>query len=133
VEWPQPKAGALRGKKLLVTGIMETIVREDLIQLITDCSGHVMSGMSKNLDILIVGRDAGPSKLEKAESLGLKQMGENEFMEFLIKTLADFTGEDETEAPAAKKPAAKRAAKKKTTDGDDVKEKTPAKKTKAKK
>lgn len=59
VEWPNAKPGCLRGMKFLTTGILETIAREDAVQLLTDCGGHVMSGMSKNLSYLIVGRDAG--------------------------------------------------------------------------
>lgn len=59
IEWPAAKPGCLKGMKFLTTGILETIEREDAVQLLRDCSGHVMSGMSKNLTYLIVGRDAG--------------------------------------------------------------------------
>lgn len=132
--WPEPKQGALRGTKLLVTGIMETIEREKLNQLLAECSGHIMSGISKNLDILIVGRDAGPAKLQKAEQFGLRQMQEQEFYEFLKDKLDNYNGDDDTAAATtttAKKSAAKRP--KKSADGDDAKTKSPAKKTKSKK
>lgn len=45
--------------KFLTTGVLETITREDAVELLRQCGGHVMSGMSKNLNYLIVGRDAG--------------------------------------------------------------------------
>ena len=94
VQWPLPKKGALKGKKLLSTGVLETIEREALNQLLVDCSAHVMSTMSKKLDVLIVGRDAGPKKLQTAEEWGVKQMGEQEFFEFLTKTLDEYSEED---------------------------------------
>ena len=70
VKWPEAKQGALQGMKLRATGVMETVEREDLNRLVDGSSGKVMSGMSKNLDYLIVGRDAGPTKLQKAEEWG---------------------------------------------------------------
>ena len=60
-EWPSAKEGVLKGKNLLMTGVFETITRVDLYNLITECSGHIMSGMAKSLNLLLVGRDAGPS------------------------------------------------------------------------
>ena len=39
-----------------------------------------MSGVSKKLDYLIVGEGAGPSKLKKAADLGVKTIGEEEFI-----------------------------------------------------
>lgn len=65
VDWPQAKEGALEGKKLFVTGELETIQRNDLKKLITDCGGTFMSTVSKQLTYLIVGRDCGPVKLQK--------------------------------------------------------------------
>ena len=121
VSWPEAKQGALKGMKLLSTGVLETVERETLNTLLADCSGHVMSTMSKKLDVLIVGRDAGPTKLQKAEEWGIKQMGEEEFHEFLKEKLEKFDGQDEAEDEAPKKPAAKRAQKKKepVDEGDE--------------
>lgn len=135
VDWPDKKQGALKGMKLLSTGILETIERENLNQLLADCSGHVMSTMSKKLDVLIVGRDAGPAKLQKAEEWGIKQMGEQEFYEYLKDKLDKFDGQDDDEAEevAAKKPAAKRSKKKKAADAPEEGDGEPAKQKAAKK
>jgi len=113
VEWPKSKAGALTGKKFLVTGVMETIDRQELIDTIKESGGHVMSGMSKNLDYLIVGRDAGPSKLEKAAQMGLNQLTEDETLSLLKDVLeGNKVLEPKT---TVKKPPAKKETKKPDT------------------
>jgi DNA ligase (NAD+) len=43
----------------------------------------LVSGVSKKLDYLIVGEGAGPSKLKKAEDLGVKMINEQEFLGLL--------------------------------------------------
>ncbi|MEN3040880.1 MAG: NAD-dependent DNA ligase LigA [Bacteroidia bacterium] len=62
----------LGGKRLLVSGTFEGISREEIIAYIQRHGGTYASGVSKNLDYLVVGENAGPSKLEKARSLGIK-------------------------------------------------------------
>lgn len=101
VSWPSPKRGCLHGLKFLSTGVLETITRDDLNNLITECSGHVMSTMSKKLDYLIVGRDAGPVKLEKATQWGLKQVNEDDFLKFVSEKIESF---DESAAPIDEAP-----------------------------
>jgi DNA ligase (NAD+) len=39
----------------------------------------VLSGVSGKLDYLVAGENMGPSKLEKAEKLGVKIISETEF------------------------------------------------------
>ena len=111
VEWPKSKAGALTGKKFLVTGVMETIDRQELVDTIKESGGHVMSGMSKNLDYLIVGRDAGPSKLEKAAQMGLNQLTEDE----TLSLLKDVLEGNKVLESTVKKPPAKKETKKPDT------------------
>lgn len=128
VEWPKERADAFKGKKFLVTGVMETILRDDLIHIINNSGGHVMSGMSKNLDYLISGRDAGPSKLKKAEEFKLKVLSEEETFELFKKVLDDGDSLSEGE-PKAKKTTKRTKAKKEDTDDDEEEE--PLRKSKA--
>lgn len=51
-----------------------------------------MSTMSKKLDYLIVGRDPGPVKLEKATEWGLNQIREKGFLNFLTEKIENFDG-----------------------------------------
>lgn len=83
MEWPSPVDSALTGKRFVITGIFETITREDLSELITKCGGRVMKTMPKKLDYLVVGRDAGPSKLQKAEKDGIETLDELQCHDFL--------------------------------------------------
>jgi DNA ligase (NAD+) len=71
------------GKTLLYTGTFESFSREEFEQKIDSNGGKLVSGVSKKLDFLIVGEGAGPSKLKKAEDLGVKMINEEEFKAML--------------------------------------------------
>ncbi|MCX7606711.1 MAG: NAD-dependent DNA ligase LigA [Bacteroidia bacterium] len=64
----------LSGKKVLVTGTFPGVSREEIIQYIKENGGEYVSGVSRNLDFLVVGEAAGPTKLEKAQKLGIPQI-----------------------------------------------------------
>lgn len=74
---------ALMGKTFLYTGTFASFSREELEQKIDSNGGKLVSGVSKKLDFLIVGEGAGPSKLKKAEDLGVKMINEEEFKAML--------------------------------------------------
>ena len=46
----------------------------------------MLSGVSGKLDYLLAGENMGPSKLEKAEKLGVKIISEKEFEKMLAKS-----------------------------------------------
>lgn len=94
VDWPKPKRGALKGQRFLATGILETIKREDLYKLIEGCGGKVKTAVSKKLNYLIVGRDAGPAKLEKAKEMEISQIDESGFHKFITKALKSYDEKD---------------------------------------
>jgi len=107
VQWPRPKAGCLAGLKFLSTGVYETIERDDLYDLLKGCGARVYSGMSKNLDYLLVGRDAGPVKLQNASDWGINQLSEEDFFNFItekINTYDPATAPPPVKAKAAPKP-----------------------------
>ncbi|MGF6905609.1 NAD-dependent DNA ligase LigA [Fusobacterium sp. PH5-44] len=58
-----------RNKTFLFTGKLEKFKREDIKDIVEALGGTNLSGVSKKLDYLIVGTDAG-SKLEKAREIG---------------------------------------------------------------
>ena len=63
--------GVLLGKTLVLTGTLLTMSRDDAKALIEAAGGKVSGSVSKKTDYVIAGADAG-SKLEKANSLGVK-------------------------------------------------------------
>lgn len=67
------------GKNFLVTGKLEKFTRNGIKEEIEKFGGKNLSAVSKNLDYLIVGKDAG-SKLKKAQDIGtIKILSEEEF------------------------------------------------------
>ena len=100
------------------TGVFETIEREQLVDLLVGCGARYYSGMSPNLDYLLVGRDAGPVKLQVAQEKGITQLSESEFFEWIKDRIANYDAAAKGEAD--EKPAAKgagKAAVKKQTAG----------------
>jgi DNA ligase (NAD+) len=77
------EGNSLEGKTFLYTGTFQNFSREELEAKIEANGGKLVSGVSKKLDFLIVGDGAGPSKLQKAEQLGVKMINETEFVEML--------------------------------------------------
>mgnify|MGYP001447306403 CR=1 FL=1 len=78
--------GKLLGKSFLITGSLISMTRNQAKEIIKKNGGKVLSGVSKDLDFLIVGDDPG-SKLEKAEELGIKIISEEEFFQLLSSSM----------------------------------------------
>lgn len=76
------KVGGFSGKRVLLTGTLSSMSRPIAIKSLELQGALIMSGVSKNLDILIVGDNPG-SKLNKAIEIGVRIMYENEFLEKL--------------------------------------------------
>lgn len=76
---------ALEGMILLYTGTFKNYSRAEIEQKIEANGGKLVSGVSKKLTYLIVGDAAGPSKLAKAEKLGVPMISEAEFEAFFEK------------------------------------------------
>ena len=72
----------LSGKKFVVTGKFDGVSRDEIVELIEKNGGEAMGSVSKKTDFLIVGENAG-SKLAKAESLGIKTLTLDEFMDMI--------------------------------------------------
>ncbi len=73
----------LAGKTILFTGSLEHMTRKEAQEKAEAAGAVVLSGVSKKLDILVVGNNPG-SKLRKAQQLGSVQiLSEKEFLELL--------------------------------------------------
>ena len=75
----QNKNTPLSNLKFVVTGTFEKISREDLKQKILLNGGAVSASVNKNV-ILIVGENAGPSKILKADNLGIEKLTYSSFI-----------------------------------------------------
>lgn len=76
--------GALKGLKFVLTGSLPTLKRGEATLLIEQNGGEVASSVSKTVDIVLAGEDAG-SKLQKAEKLGIKIISEEDFLSMIGK------------------------------------------------
>lgn len=72
----------LEGKKIVVTGKLQGITRQEAKEKIMAAGGIPSSSVSSKTDLLIVGEDAG-SKLDKAQELGIEIMDEDTFLELV--------------------------------------------------
>ncbi len=73
----------LEGLTFLYSGTFTGYSREELEQKIEAYGGKIVSGVSKKLSYLIVGDSAGPSKIAKAEKLGVPMISESEFNDMI--------------------------------------------------
>ncbi|MBO0341240.1 NAD-dependent DNA ligase LigA [Flagellimonas profundi] len=73
----------LKGQTFVVSGVFETISRNDLKKMIEDNGGKVASSVSSKTSFLVAGDKMGPSKRTKAESLGVPIISEQEFLQKL--------------------------------------------------
>ncbi|ASV31961.1 NAD-dependent DNA ligase LigA [Maribacter cobaltidurans] len=70
----------LNGATFVVSGVFETVSRDELKKLIEDNGGKVGSSISSKTGYLVAGDKMGPSKRTKAESLGIPIITEQEFL-----------------------------------------------------
>ena len=82
-EKPKEKvSSALEGKTVVISGNF-SISRDAMKELIVAHGGKSSGSVSGKTTYLLAGEKAGPEKLKKAESLGVKVISESEFMELI--------------------------------------------------
>ncbi len=73
------REGTLAGKTFVLTGTLDAFTRDQARQRIEEHGGTVAAGVSKRVDYVIAGADAG-SKLDKARTLGIPTLTEEQFL-----------------------------------------------------
>ncbi len=85
------RSDALGGKTIVVTGTLEHFSRQEIEQAIKQAGGKATSSVSKNTDFVLAGENPG-SKIDKARKLGVKVIGEDEFLKILGKKAGEVKG-----------------------------------------
>ncbi|NWH75155.1 RFC1 factor, partial [Piaya cayana] len=85
-EIPQGAENCLEGLTFVITGVLECIERDEAKSLIERYGGKVTGNVSKKTNYLVMGRDCGQSKCEKASALGTKIIDEDGLFD-LIRTM----------------------------------------------
>lgn len=73
----------LSGDRVVISGVFETVSRDQLKVIIESNGGKVVSSISAKTTYVVAGANMGPSKREKADSLGVPILSEQEFIEKL--------------------------------------------------
>jgi DNA ligase (NAD+) len=79
--------GLLAGKKLVLTGTLPVLTREQATELVEGAGGKVTGSVSKKTDYVVAGEDPG-SKLTKAQQLGIEVLDEDG-LRALVETGSD--------------------------------------------
>ena len=73
----------LSGLSIIISGTFEKYSRDELKEMIERNGGKNVGSISKKTNYLIAGENMGPSKLEKANQLGVPIISEDEFLKML--------------------------------------------------
>ena len=71
----------LKGEIIVISGVFETLSRDELKKLIEDNGGKVSSSISSKTSFIVAGDNMGPSKKLKAEQLNISLINEHEFLQ----------------------------------------------------
>ena len=77
------RSDKLQGKSIVISGTFTHHSRDEYKALIEKHGGKNVGSISKKTDYVLAGENMGPSKLEKANSLGIKIINEDEFLELI--------------------------------------------------
>lgn len=75
--------GVLNGKNFVITGVLNSMSREQAAEKIEKLGGKFQKTISKTTDFLIIGEKVGATKILKAEKLGVKILNEDVFLKII--------------------------------------------------
>jgi DNA ligase (NAD+) len=78
-------SGILEGKTIVISGVFSKYSREELKDMIEKMGGKNASSISGSTSFVLAGENMGPAKKEKANSLGVPLVNEEEFLRLIGK------------------------------------------------
>ena len=73
----------LAGQSIVISGVFAHHSRDEYKAIIEQNGGKNVGSISNKTSFILAGENMGPSKLQKAEKLGIRIMSEDEFLEML--------------------------------------------------
>lgn len=73
----------LKGKSVVISGVFSHHSRDEYKAIIEQHGGKNVGSISSKTSFILAGDNMGPSKLQKAKSLGIEIMNENQFFEMI--------------------------------------------------
>ena len=75
----------LAGQSIVISGVFAHHSRDEYEELIEKNGGKNVGSISKKTSFILAGENMGPSKLEKAQKLGITIMNEDEFLQLIAQ------------------------------------------------
>ena len=82
-ETMQARTTILQGKSIVISGVFSRHSRDEYKEMVESNGGKNVGSVSKSTSFILAGENMGPSKLEKANKLGVRIVGEDEFLAML--------------------------------------------------
>lgn len=82
-ESDEPTSNVLEGKSFVVSGVFTQFSRNEIKAAIEQHGGKNVGSISKKTDYVLAGDKMGPSKLKKAEDLGIPIISEEDFVQMI--------------------------------------------------
>ena len=76
-----PLGNALEGEVVVVSGVFESMSRDEAKAAVNNHGGRLVGSISSKTTMVLAGDNMGPSKLQKAEKLGVPIVDEATFLE----------------------------------------------------
>ena len=73
----------LQGKSIVISGVFQHHSRDEYKMMIEQNGGKNVGSISGKTSFILAGDNMGPSKLQKAEKLGIRIVSEDEFLEMI--------------------------------------------------
>ena len=80
---PAEASGILQGATVVISGTFSRYSRDEMKELTEAHGGKNAGSVSSKTKFLVAGENAGPAKLEQATKLGIRVLGEEEFLQLL--------------------------------------------------
>jgi DNA ligase (NAD+) len=78
-----PHSSLLSGQSIVISGVFQHHSRDEYKLIIEQNGGKNVGSISSKTSFILAGENMGPSKLQKAEKLGIRIMSEEEFLQLL--------------------------------------------------
>lgn len=104
----------LEGQSVVISGVFSVHSRDEYKDIIEKHGGKNVGSISKKTSFILAGENMGPSKLEKARTLGIKIMSEAEFLSMI-------ESQDDNNETAIQEKTSEKIESPSTTDTDDKK------------
>lgn len=98
------KPNCFNGLTFVLTGVYESLERDEAADIIKEYGGKVTTSLSKKTSYIVVGEEAGLAKIAKADDLGTKRLSEDDLLD-LIRTKSGLPSKESQSGGTPSKPS----------------------------